>query len=85
MLFALFVFALCLVYPMFSVFINCPFLIALSVFSNVYFTINTTKEKNRKITKNEEKDSLNEHKSHNPTSILRQSTGSFCTRELEGH
>ena len=33
--FALFVFVLCLVYPMLSVSLDCPFLITLSVFSNV--------------------------------------------------
>ena len=32
----LFVFLLCLVYPMLPVSLNCPFLNALSVFSNVY-------------------------------------------------
>jgi hypothetical protein len=37
--FVLFVFVLCLVYPMFPVSLDCPFLIAPSVFSNVYFTL----------------------------------------------
>jgi len=32
----LFVFVLCLVYPMLLVYLDCPFLIAPSVFSNVY-------------------------------------------------
>ena len=54
-LFVLFVFALCLVYPMFSVFMNCPFLITLAVFSNVYFTINTTKEKIENLQKTKKK------------------------------
>ena len=35
-LFALFVFVLCYKYPMLPVSLNCPFLIASSVFSNVY-------------------------------------------------
>ena len=35
--FVLFVFVLCLVYPMLPVSQDCPFLIAPSVFSNVYF------------------------------------------------
>jgi hypothetical protein len=35
--FALIVFVWCLVYPMMPVFLDCPFLIAPSVFSNVYF------------------------------------------------
>jgi hypothetical protein len=34
--FVLFVFALCIVYPMLSVSLSCSCLIALSVFSNVY-------------------------------------------------
>jgi hypothetical protein len=34
--FVLFVFVLCLVYPMLPVSLDCPFLIAPSVFSNVY-------------------------------------------------
>jgi hypothetical protein len=33
----LFVFVLYLVYPMLPVSLDCPFVIALSVFSNVYF------------------------------------------------
>jgi len=36
--FASFVFVLCLVYPMLSVSLDCPFLIASSFFSNVYLT-----------------------------------------------
>ena len=35
--FVLFVFILCLVYPMLRVSLDCSFLIGLSVFSNVYF------------------------------------------------
>ena len=34
--FVLFVFVLCLVYPMLLAYLDCQFLIALSVFSNVY-------------------------------------------------
>ena len=34
--FALFVFVLYLVYPMLSMFLDCPFLLTPSVFSNVY-------------------------------------------------
>ena len=34
--FAVFVFALCFVYPMLPVSLDCPFLIAPSVFSNIY-------------------------------------------------
>jgi hypothetical protein len=34
--FVLFVFVLCLVYPMLPVPLDCPFVIATSVFSNVY-------------------------------------------------
>jgi hypothetical protein len=37
--FALVVFVLCLVYPMFPVSLECPFLIAPSVFSNVYLKL----------------------------------------------
>ena len=33
---------LCLVYPMLPVALDCPFLIAPSVFSNVYFTADVT-------------------------------------------
>ena len=38
---ALFVFVLCLVYPAFPVSLDYPFLVALSVFSNIYFKNNT--------------------------------------------
>jgi hypothetical protein len=38
--FVLFVFVLCLVCPMLPVFLDCPFLIACSVFSDVYETFN---------------------------------------------
>jgi hypothetical protein len=38
--FVLFVFVLCLVYPMLPVSLDCPFLIATSVFSNVYIQYN---------------------------------------------
>jgi hypothetical protein len=37
--FFVFVFVLCLVYLMLAVSIDCPFLIALSVFANVYFGV----------------------------------------------
>ena len=37
--FALFVFVLCLVYPMLPVSMNCPFLIAPPVFFNVYLSL----------------------------------------------
>jgi hypothetical protein len=37
--FPLFVFVLCLVYPMLPVSLDCPFLIVLLVFSNVYFKL----------------------------------------------
>jgi hypothetical protein len=33
----LFVFVLCIVYPMLSVSLDCPFVIAISIFSNVYY------------------------------------------------
>jgi len=39
--FLFFVFVLCLVYPMLPVFLDCPFLITPSVFSNVYFHLKT--------------------------------------------
>jgi hypothetical protein len=39
--FALFVFVLCLVYHILPVCLDCPFLIANSVFSNVYLNHNT--------------------------------------------
>ena len=38
--FVLFVFVLCIVYPMLSVSLDCSFFIALSVFSNVYLKKN---------------------------------------------
>ena len=37
--FVLFVFVPCLVYPMFTVSLECPFVIAHSIFFNVYFTV----------------------------------------------
>ena len=43
----LFVFVLCLVYPMLLLCLGCPFLIAPSVFSNVY--IQSCKQMNEKI------------------------------------
>ena len=39
--FCLFVFVLCFVYQVLSVSLDCPFLIAPSVFSDVYFIYNT--------------------------------------------
>jgi hypothetical protein len=35
---SLFIFVLCLICPMLSVYLDCPFVIALSVSSNLYFT-----------------------------------------------
>ena len=40
--FGLIVFLLCLVYPMLPVYLDCPFLICHSVFSNVYWTVTSS-------------------------------------------
>jgi hypothetical protein len=49
LVYPVFVFILCLVYPMLPVSIDCLFLIALSVFSNVYFYWLSTKVSIRKV------------------------------------
>ena len=46
----LFVFVLSLVYSMLSVLHQCPFLIAPSVFSNVYFNLNTKRQTHTHLT-----------------------------------
>jgi hypothetical protein len=55
----LFVFVMCLVYPMLSVSLDCSFLIALSFFSSVYFVPNT--QINQNITRHMTKTNKNKN------------------------